>query len=94
MQCIPGPVFGPDKDAQRYIGASCNKKRVVGALLLDQLAKCFHASTEKNISLFPFQHFVEKLIKVGSLEMSPPKYESQSSKSAPLTKSRVTLISR
>ena len=59
------------KDAQRYIGARCNKKRVVGALLLDQLAKCFHASTEKNISLFSFQHFVEKLIKVGSLEMSP-----------------------
>ena len=52
MQCIPGPVFGPDKDAQRYIGARCNKKRVVGALLLDQLAKCFQASTEKKT--FPY----------------------------------------
>ena len=60
MQCIPGPVFGPDKDAQRYIGASCNKKRVVGALLLDQLAKCFQASTEKKHFLISFPAFRRK----------------------------------
>ena len=48
------------KDAQRYIGARCNKKGVVDALLLDQLAKCFQASTEKKHFLISFPAFRRK----------------------------------